>query len=190
MIDYILTENRSPDTFLSFFFVQFDNHQSLQSTTIIKSIFRQVLNQAGISDQERSTLDQLDKKLEPTMHELIAFLHMIIKRVKKVYILIDGLDECEKLDSDELLDALSSLVRADSKVLIFLASRTSVYDQIKRSFPDQFHQISTAAATQTEIATFIDTEIEERLRREDLNVEDLGLVKEIKSALKNGADGM
>lgn len=190
MIDYILTERRSPDTFISFFFIQFDSHQSLQSATIIKSIIRQVLNQAGISDQERSTLDQLHDKLEPDLDELIAFLHMIIKRIRKVYILIDGLDECEKLDRDELMEALSSLVRADSGVLIFLAGRTSVYDQIKRLFTRQFYQISTAEATQKEIATYIDAEIEERLRREDLNVGDLGLVKEVKAALKNRADGM
>jgi hypothetical protein len=186
-----LTEKCGSDTFVSFFFVQFHSQQSLQSATILKSIMKQALSQAGVAKEELSSLEFMQQRLESRPQNLVNFFHTVVKRFKRLYIIIDGLDECEKPDRDDLLDALSSLLRTVSNVQIFLASRDSIQNQIKRAFPRRFYHLSTGtSSTRSDIATYVNAAIAEKLRKEELNVADQHLINDIKAALKKGADGM
>lgn len=186
-----MTEKRGSDTFVSFFFVEFHSHQSLQSATVLKSIRKQTLSQAGVAEEEIASHESIRHQLESRPQKLIDYFRPIPKRFKRLYIIIDGLDECEKPNHDDLLEALSSLVETESNVLIFLASRDSIHDQLKQTFPHQFnHLITETSSAQSDIATYVDTAIEEKLKKEKLNVDDQNLIDEVKAALKKGADGM
>jgi hypothetical protein len=62
---------------------------------------------------------------------------------------------------------------------------------MKRAFVEGFDRLFTETpAAESEIAMYVNAMIDEKLRKEDLNVGDPKLIEEIKAALTDGADGM
>ena len=190
MIDKILTEKRGSDVFVSFFFVRFDDHQSLKAEVILKSIIRQALNQSGLSEQMEASLEQALLDLSSGFEELLKLLQNIVAALTTLYIVIDGLDECEKRERDELLEALSSLTMVTSNTRFFLASRENVSGEIKRRFPALEHLSMSCPSAQSDIAAYVESAVQDKLQSEDLVVGDPSLIEEIKLALTEGADGM
>lgn len=191
VIDKILTTQQEADTVISFFFVQFDSQNSLQSANILKSIIRQALSKTEVSSDIEVALDGIRRELPTQPQEIVKVLEMVAEKFRTFYIVIDGLDECEKQERVDLLESLSSLTANFPNILIFIASRDSISDDIKRSFSHMhYHQSTGTLDAQSEIAIYVESSIEERLRREDLNVGDQSLINEIKTALIDGADGM
>lgn len=76
---------------------------------------KQALSQAGVSEDEIASLEYTQKQLESRPQNLIDFLRTIVKRFERLYIIIDGLDECENPDRDELLEA-RALFTCDNRV--------------------------------------------------------------------------
>ncbi|KAM0452065.1 hypothetical protein ACHAPV_009689 [Trichoderma viride] len=189
VIDKLLTEKRGQDVFISFFFVRYDDRQSLNAEVILRSIIRQALNQCGFSEDIAVLLEKIQAGLSSGLEELLELLQRIATVFKVLYIIIDGVDECEKQDRDDVLYALS-LATVTSNTKLFLASRDSISLEIQKSFPTLHRLSMNCSSAHSDIATYVDGIVQEKLQSEELIVGDSRLIEDIKLALTEGADGM
>ncbi|EHK48434.1 hypothetical protein TRIATDRAFT_236441, partial [Trichoderma atroviride IMI 206040] len=190
VIDKLLTEKRGPDVFISFFFVRYDDRQSLKAEVILRSIIRQALNQCGFAEDVEILLEKIQASLSSGLEELLELLQKIVTAFKVLYIIMDGVDECERQDRSDILHVLSSLATATLNTKIFLASRDSISLEIQKRFPTLHRLAMNCSSAHSDISTYVDGIVQEKLQSEELIVGDSRLIEDIKLALTEGADGM
>ncbi|KAH8812078.1 hypothetical protein F5884DRAFT_831783 [Xylogone sp. PMI_703] len=188
VVDYIIMEKCKPDIPVAYFFSRFDDQESLNAEAIVRCIIKQLLGSADLPKEIESQLERLNSL--SGCGALSELLRTTTRQFKALYIVIDGVDECEKQERDELFWILSSLISIDNVARIFIASRDSLFGEIQKRF-DVFEQCSMGnVLAQGDITTFIEGTIQDRIENQDLNVGDNGLIEEIKQALVCGAEGM
>lgn len=189
MIDYILLEKGRSDCFVSFFFVQSDDQESLNAKSIIRSLVRQRLPRpAQLSKELEESLRKLNSHSE--LDDIAELFNVVTTESKLSYIVIDGLDECDKLNRAEILRALSSLVVQTQNTKVFIASRESLIGDVQKHFPTHGHISMANSDAGNDICAYVDGSIEKRIEDGDLKVGDSNLIPEIKKALIQSADGM
>ncbi|TFB02951.1 Ankyrin repeat domain-containing protein 50 [Trichoderma ghanense] len=191
LIDKLLTDKRRSDVFVSFFIIQFDDQQSLNAETILKSIIQQALHASRPSREIESSLERMILSLSSGLKDLLVLLRKTAASFKTFYIAIDGIDECSKQDRGDLLGILSSVLATERNTKLFLASRDSVSREIQTTFTIADEHLSMeCSSVQADIATYVEGIVQDKLQSEELIVEDLSLIEDIKAALTEGADGM
>lgn len=190
VIEQLLTKKRSPDVFISFFFIRFDDRQSLNAEVILKSVIRQMLNVSDIYAKVEALLDSMQLNLMSRLNEIEKLLQSVAAEFGTLYIVIDGLDECTKSERDDLLKSLHSVMKVRSNIKLFLAGRDSVSREIQLKFPTMKHIPMDCSSAQSDIATYVEGIVQEKLKTEELIVGDPDLIEDIKTALSDGANGM
>ncbi|KAH0530195.1 hypothetical protein TsFJ059_004852 [Trichoderma semiorbis] len=189
VIEKLLTEKRSPDVFIGFFFIRFDDRQSLNAEVILKSIVRQMLNVSNIYERVETLLDNVQLNFASGLSEIAKLLQSIAAEFKKVYIVIDGLDECTKSERHDLLEILHSVLKVRSNTKLFLTGRDSVSREVQIKFPTLKHITMDCSSAQSDIATYVEGIVQEKLKTEELIAGDPDLIEDIKKALSDGANG-
>ncbi|KAF5247561.1 hypothetical protein FANTH_6312 [Fusarium anthophilum] len=190
VVNYILTEKKTPRELITFFFARFDNQNSLKSETILRSIVRQAIESASMIDDTLpllETLISLDGLAANTLKRLVT---KIAKEVDKLYIIIDGLDECEPVERRDLLNTLASLVALNGGIKLFLSTRDTVANEIRRAFASCEHVSIGRSTVQSDISAYVVSTIDTLLANDDLVVTDPSLIDDIKKALIDNSDGM
>jgi Cdc6-like AAA superfamily ATPase len=106
------------------------------------------------------------------------------------YVVIDGLDECEKTTRRDILRGLSLLSPLGSCVKIFLLGRESMSSEVGKVFMSLEHISMHRIALDNDIKTYIENTIDDRIGSEELIITQDTLREEIKQALMKGAKGM
>jgi len=181
--------NKSKDDRVAFFFLQYDNADSLRAETIVRSIIRQSIDTTLPEDVERQ-LKKLDRKLFVELRDWVDLLRQRIQLSRTFYLFIDGMDECDAAERRALLDALSSLTITASGLRIFLAGRDSVHMDLRGRFSHVEHISMASDGVTSDIHLYVEAAVQERRRNEDLVVEDPHLLDDIKDTLTRHADGM
>lgn len=189
VIDKLLRDKPGPDVLVTFFFVRFDDQQSLKAETILRSILKQALDTIGLSEDIEALLEESLRKMTFESEDLVKLLETIVRDLKSLYIVIDGLDECDKTDRDELFKSLSLLI-GKTKTNVFLAARDSISEEVSGHFPSCKHLTMDCSSAQSDIATYVRGAVEQKIQNGDLHVGDPSLIEDIKNALSKGADGM
>ncbi|ETS82029.1 hypothetical protein PFICI_07031 [Pestalotiopsis fici W106-1] len=168
---------------VSFFFAQFDDSESLRAEIALKSILRQRLEAMDIPEElyETSAAD---------WHDLSKPLERYMSVPQRSFILVDGLDECSKMDRKELLSKLAKLCSANANIRVFLASRPSLREEIQKYFRSMEYLTLDCAATNEDISTYVEGILNEKHEDGDFKVGDQSLIEDIKNALVQGAQGM
>ncbi|KAI0976277.1 hypothetical protein F4678DRAFT_482490 [Xylaria arbuscula] len=187
LIDHILSE-RGSDCVVSFFFVESGNLRSLGADTIIRSILRQRLDPTQVPQEVYDGLEGLDSFSE--LEEFVKLLRIMMPPPRVSYIIIDGLDECEKPDRDRLLTVLSSLAAPGQNIRLFLSSRDSLRGEIQSRFTDFDSLSMDCPLAHDSISMFIEDIVKEKIQSNDISIGDPSLGEEIKLALSHGAQGM
>ncbi|KAI0548370.1 hypothetical protein F4679DRAFT_574172 [Xylaria curta] len=187
VIDHILSEQGS-NCVVSFFFVEPGNLESLGAGTIIRSILRQRLDPIQIPQEVADRLEQIDSL--SSLNWFIRLLRIIMPSPRVSYIVVDGVDECERLDRHELLEALSSLAVFGGHIRLFLSGRNSLRGEIQKQFA-VFDSISMDCSTACEsISMFVGDIVREKIQNDELIIGDPSLEEEMIMALSHGAQGM
>ncbi|KAK0762851.1 hypothetical protein N5P37_004373, partial [Trichoderma harzianum] len=190
VIEKLLTKKRNPDVFISFFFVRFDDRQSLKAEVILKSIIRQMLNVSDIFAKVETLLDNMQLNLASGLKDIEKLLQSIAAEFKTLYIVIDGLDECTQSERHDLLESLHSVMKVRSNIKLFLAGRDSVSREVQIKFSTLKQILMDCSSAQSDIATYVEGIVQEKLKPEELIVSDPDLIEDIKVALSGGANGM
>ena len=159
---------------------------------MLRSIIQQTLDLATLPDDLVATLKNLKSKhLDPTVEDWTAVLEDRVNKFDRVYIVLDGADECDVKDQRIITKTLSRLATTlTSRLKIFIASRESLLTEVDRSFRRREHLSTGGADAKPDIAVYVEETIMERQRDGDLELGDPSLLQEIKSKLIAHADGM
>ena len=193
VIDDLLNQPSQKHICVAFFLCRHDNAASLEARTILGCLLRQFLTVESMSEAVENQLLQLSSGNSSDPEALSPLYSEILDAARKdnPVIVIDGFDEVPRSERDVLLSILGqtrSFTRSRIKILI--SSRQDIRRELETTFPDQFTRTMSCPEVGTDITTYIDLSIEDKLFRGDLVVGDANLVHIIKDALINGSNGM
>ncbi|EUC46760.1 hypothetical protein COCMIDRAFT_35627 [Bipolaris oryzae ATCC 44560] len=174
---------------VAYFFCKYDVSESLQAQTIIGSLVRQLLS--SISD-----LGVLTNRCKDTQNrggdveELLESLFQGFTSHQKVYLVIDGLDECNLAQNEILVQAVRKI--QDTLKVYVCASIREEADISLQSITRELHRIRVISLPDDnpDIETFIETELERCLIQGTMTIGDPTLILEIQDALLLGSQGM
>jgi hypothetical protein len=189
VINHVLVEKNRDDRVV-FFFLQYDNSDSLTAETIIRSIIRQSVDVTTLPEQIEHQLRELDRKHFVPLQDWAFLLRQRIENSRIFFIFIDGLDECDAAERRALLDVLSSLATDTLGLRIFITSRDSVFMDLKGRFSHIEHASMTPVNLASDIRIYVEASLQERMRNEDLVIGDTRLLNHIRDTLTRHADGM
>ena len=106
----------SEDT-ASFFFCRFDDQESLKARTIVGSIAKQLASRLAAD----AFTDFQDNNLDTSA--ISTFLLSHLGHTQRHFIVLDGLDDCDALESKEVTEFLSRMVESPLQIKIYCSSR-------------------------------------------------------------------
>lgn len=191
IIDDLSLRRQPSQTGVSFFFCEYDNQTTLLTRTILGCLARQYLTVGTLSDSLEAKIRAL---IEGTLSDVDALKGVLQESLGAPgihFIVIDGFDECSLQDRDMILEVFKRITETSSSVLkIILSSRQDVVIEIKQVFDSYYHKTMGCAELHTDIATYIEVALEEKISSRQLVVGDPNLLAVIHHALTKGAHGM
>lgn len=195
VVEYLNCERIRTDELTTFVFPRFDDCISLEALTVLRSIIRQCLKPDDVTDEVERQLSRLSNSGEDS-DAIENLLQHCTRRLYRLYIVIDALDEFEKEQRKILLRSLLSIISLpDSKAKIFLVGRGSVLMEIRRLFPACQEKTIDCQVARADIESYTRETIalrqgEHLSPQEQLILQNPALAQEIIKALVDGADGM
>ncbi|KAK8085478.1 NACHT domain protein [Apiospora hydei] len=173
---------------VTFLFIQPDDNNTLEAELALRSLLRQRLDEKTMSQDLANALSQV---LISTGHSrTIGMLRDLMPATQDSFVFIDGLDECDRDERQELLKALQDLLVDRRNIHLYLSGRNGLRDDIQKYFPYHAGITLDCQETREGIATYIQVALDEKLRDRELKVGDPGLVGEIEKSLLKGSQGM
>ena len=173
---------------VAYFFCRHDISESMKARTVIGSLARQLLQQTDSID--RLVSERISAGLDfPEICELVE--RALSDRSKVCYFVLDGVDECEDNELDELIPPLRRLLRKVN-LQICMSFRNSANFESKRLTKHDLGQYLTISIPleNPDIAEFIGAELESGLESGRLCIGNPAIILEILEALRAGAQGM
>ncbi|KAJ3538616.1 hypothetical protein NM208_g5829 [Fusarium decemcellulare] len=180
-------------TGLAYFFCTYRDESTHSATSILSSLCAQLAlqNESAFRKLEEY-YDELrsDRYLprEPSAEGLTKVLHRMGTVYSRVYLVVDGLDECGDHVATSVRK-LASLVTSQPDVVISLALLSRDEILIREILEDRFQNVEIAAHTE-DIGLYVASELEQRITRRELRLGDLSLKDQILNRLVDGAKGM
>jgi hypothetical protein len=182
---------KTADTdFVAFFFVRYDDLESLKAEKILRSIIRQFLDLVDPSAEVLDRLRVAERSRFSDYNDLESILEHLLPESVVSFVVIDGVDECAARERRDLFRTLESLCRARPQLRLFLSGRENVTDELKRLFP-AIEKVSMASdGAHRDLLFYINEELQKRKQEGDLEFGDPTLFDEVKTKLVKHADGM
>lgn len=181
----------NPTIGAAFFFCDYKNEKTLESTSIVGAIASQLARQKNeafdlLQDyyDELHPVNGLQKKADPD--DLRALVGKMSELFDQVLIVVDGIDECGDT-MDEIAEMLSDVASTSSIMSLAIFSRDEV--GIRRQLDDTFKPIPIAARSK-DIELYVRGELESLISRSRLRVTNASLKDAIREALVDQAQGM
>ena len=191
IVDALMTSGMSPRPIMTYYYCDYANQKTLQAETILGTILKQFFLNGRIPEE-------LEKKFPRSYGEdtqmldasdLADLLCLAIQQNPLTFIVIDGLDECEKASRKVVLDLLHRLQEIkNSTVKLFISCRQE--DQILRSYEGVPMVEMTASSLKGDIQLYVADSVSSRMESGELRVRDPDLAQEIMDELVNKAQGM
>ncbi|KAF5019806.1 hypothetical protein F66182_8175 [Fusarium sp. NRRL 66182] len=194
-----LSQSRPPREFTSFFFIRFDDLESLNSETIIRSCVQQLLSAVPAGSLDSQAASNLVERLERTKTEMFSSDSLIQLYsdaslfVESWSIILDGLDECSAEAQASILKFFSKAFEClppSRKMRLLFSSRETCSTAIDRTFPDTHRLMAGLHHTSADIAAYARGVVNEKLFMDELVVGDANLVDEILDTIASKEQGM
>ncbi|KAJ3549935.1 hypothetical protein NM208_g236 [Fusarium decemcellulare] len=181
----------SPKTGAAFFFCDYKNSTTWSTVGILGAISSQLARQGN---EAFEILHQYYEDLHPPQglaktpdpDELRDRISQMCELFEQTIIVVDGLDECGD-ETDDVVDALMQVAEYSDRVSMALFSRDHFNIRIRLS--EDFEVIPIAAHTE-DIQIYVGAELEKRIERRQLRLNDTSMKEEIMETLVNRAKGM
>ncbi|PHH60508.1 hypothetical protein CDD81_1598 [Ophiocordyceps australis] len=190
MVDHVNlhVQQLKPRCSVAYFFCRHDIAESLESGTIFSSLVRQLLADVPDLTKAEEIIDQSGPVLGS--HKLLALLKSVCRHGTRVFVVLDGLDECEKEQQYSLIECLLRLGRQlDLHLCLSLRSEANnILNCVKRRLP--WNLVVELPKNNPDIDIFIAQQLRQHQISGNLAVRDQALLAEIEDALSKGAQGM
>ena len=189
--DIIKKNITSQDTGVIYYYCDFSDPRSLERRNLSGALIRQLLEDIHISDElEQQITTSCGQHPEAIMDEgLVSVLLRAIRHFSKVYLFIDGLDECKCEEQTAILSMLHELSRSQQptvKILVSSRDEHTISHSLKK-----FHQLRIAAESNSaDIDFFVKKTVKNKIQSGELRVRDFSLQSEIITSLTSQAHGM
>ncbi|KAL8992388.1 MAG: hypothetical protein Q9169_007138 [Polycauliona sp. 2 TL-2023] len=191
IVDKIQSDPVSPNASIVYYYCDYADMRTLSAENILGTLLKQFLSNGQLSED-------LEKKFPPGYgdheqtlgtYDLIDLICMGISKRSLTFIVIDGLDECEKPCRKEIQGLLARLQGIDnSSIKLFISCRQE--DPLLRSL----HGVPTIELTPTaledDIRAFVAASVSSRIASGELRIRNPSLVGEVTDELVNKAHGM
>ncbi|XXH05855.1 hypothetical protein Hte_012295 [Hypoxylon texense] len=172
---------------ITYFFCQPDHTESQAYRTIIGCLARQVLESLELGNLDQPWI-QPDSEMDDDATEAIFAIEAIKNR--QIYIVLDGIDDCNASVRARLIKFLQSLrTHLHTKLCISLrlTADSRIQTELATLAPDSIMEMPTV---NPDIKDFIQARLETCLENGELAIGEPALIIAIQEALENGAQGM
>ncbi|KAF5005773.1 hypothetical protein FDECE_7802 [Fusarium decemcellulare] len=177
---------------VAFFFCDYKDSQTHEAMNILQTMASQLARQ---NHEAYMILEAYYKEIQPneglssgpSLWELNDIIHQMVASFEKVYMVVDGIDECGET-AREVARALADIVEEqESTVSLTILSRDEL--PIREALQDAFVSIEIEAQ-KDDIRLYVATEMESRVQTGQLRLRNMALKDEILRALVNDNGGM
>ena len=189
--DIIAQNITSQEMTVTYYYCDFSDMESLETSNILGSMIRQLLEKIIIPHNVGKQIDSFYKlgSRTPADNELVAILTSTLEHFSKVFIFIDGLDECRKEVQSTILTIVRQLSLSQLPLLkILITSREEVV--ISTSLSGLPRLRISAENISNDIVSFIEEAVKSSIGTRALVIQDPALEAETILALQKGAQGM
>jgi len=180
----------SKDAVIAYYYFDFSDAISLEVEGFMRALIRQFLEEILIPSSIEKQIDQCfqfgDRSL--TKDEFVTVFKTIGILFSRIFIVLDGLDECKKETQATILSIIHEMSRAHTSLSFLLTSREE--ELISTSLKDHGHLKITADDNSADIDAFIEAAVKQNIESGSLVIDKSSLVLEVLSGLKQGANGM
>ncbi|KAH7199198.1 hypothetical protein BKA60DRAFT_500612 [Fusarium oxysporum] len=181
--------HRQGNPAVAYFFCDHNNPESLRARTILGSLARQLL----CTINELTAMSEDFAVMGPSVLDSDGIIRLIGRTLNptcRAYFILDGLDECDENQREDTIRRLQEVQRV-FPLLVCLSFRQEAGNALTLH-PEHFTKPSAISIPENnpDIAEFIQTELERRVKLGRLKVGEPTLVLEIRDALLERAQGM
>ena len=191
IVDYHLDKSNSPINNVIYFYCDYADPPSLQPVHVYRALLQQLFFR-GLTTETivKSVVEALRSNSHGLGEEkLINLIHATIQSCANLFVIIDGLDECEQNGQQALTTSLFRLLTiGGSKVKIVVTCRDEGHLLTEFGKFGRLHISSGASAA--DIQSYISYAIASSLSSGDLTIRNRALEEEIISKLVEKAQGM
>ena len=189
--DIIRRDIKGYETTIVYYYCDSSDSRSLTLQNILGTMIRQLLETIVISEKLEQ---QIERCFRPqariaTEEELFTLLFEAVQSYSSIYVLIDGLDECNKEDLNKILPMLGRLLQLTCpliKIAIFSREENTIANALK-----EYPRIRISSdKISFDLSTFIKETVESKIICGQLCISEPLLKTEVINALMHGAQGM
>jgi hypothetical protein len=190
-MDYLTTDTDNEKIGIACYYCDYSDMDSLRALVILGTIIKQLLGRISMPADVANKINQTfgDSTRTPDTGEAVDILLSVMNLFPKVYLIIDGLDECESDQRLKILSVVHCLAQLDHpKVLLFISSREEA-DIVASLGP--YRSIRTSEENiSRDITSYISDIVSSKVQSGELILRNPALEQRIVAALVNGAQGM
>lgn len=134
VVDYLLRTIHSTRTPVAYLFCDYKRRSEQDAEHIVSTLLRQIVCAVGSVSQPLDELyrHHLSRNTRPSIEELETAFRFAVATVQKIYIVIDGLDECDNITRKKILQFIKSMQeRAEVSLLATSRFIPEVEDELR-----------------------------------------------------------
>ncbi|KAI9826329.1 MAG: hypothetical protein M1832_000246 [Thelocarpon impressellum] len=175
---------------VAYYYCDYSLDSSLRASAMLGALIKQLLPVDNIPAEVEEKLEQFFRHGTrlPTDKEFSLLLSMVMKRLTRVFLIIDGLEECGEAEQSVVVPLVHKLAYSDDPVVkLFLTIREDV--DLNRALQKYPRIAMSEEKLGSDISSFVQHKITSELEAGNLVIGDDRLEGEIISALSDGARG-
>ena len=194
LVDHLvgsLSASAAPSTDVIYYYCDYADQRTLHHTNILGSLLKQLFLNHQISEHIETQLLQLyaGGTRSPAEKDLSDIFYSVVKSRPKLYIIFDGLDECEKpvwKAMLKILEHLGNLEQCTVKIFLTCVEEDSISHHLANYGCVQL----SPAATAEDIKSYVTSSVRSKIEGGELRIRNSKLQQDIITELSSRANGM
>ena len=188
IVDDLMLGIQDSNLIVAYFFCQYDTPRSLETSTVLGSLARQILRHASDLTKAADSVSEVDANLN--WSQLLGLIQGAIPKTTRVFFVLDGLDECEAQQRNIIIDGIREL-RDVLNISLCISSRLEAVDSYATILEHlQPLDVDFIPDHNPDIENFIASKLTRCINAGELAVGAPELILEIHDTLSRGAQGM
>ena len=191
VVDRLLCLPHSAEVKVVYHYCDYSDQRSVQANHVLGTILKQLLDASQGQKEMIAQMLQISGRCMDYFNvpAIKSLIFSAVKFYSRVFLILDGLDECEEATKSEVAQVLSQLSSLKGSVIkVFISWREE--DRIRRFFERAPRIKLTAGAMISDIEYFIKGSVASRIANNELKIRNSTLEKEIIAKLSAKAQGM